>query len=54
MDEVSFQSEKAGNPDRVYMLASTSKVTFPGAGVAMIASSEKNIKYLKSDRKSVV
>jgi len=38
---------EAGNPDRVYMFSSTSKVTFPGAGVAFIASSRANIDHLK-------
>lgn len=38
---------EAGNPDRVFMFASTSKITFPGAGIAMLASSENNINGIK-------
>jgi DNA-binding transcriptional MocR family regulator len=42
------ECRKAGNPDRVFIFSSTSKVTFAGAGVAFFASSEKNIKEAKS------
>ncbi len=42
------ECEKAGNPDMVYIFASTSKVTFPGSGVSAIASSLENIKFIES------
>jgi DNA-binding transcriptional MocR family regulator len=41
------ECEKAGNPDMVFEFCSTSKITFPGSGIAALASSEKNIADIK-------
>ena len=38
---------EAGNPDMVFEFASTSKITFPGAGISVMASSADNIKYME-------
>ena len=38
--------DAAGRPNMVYEFASTSKITFPGAGISVMASSVKNIKYM--------
>lgn len=35
-----------GNPDLVFEFASTSKITLPGAGMAVMAASEANIKHM--------
>ena len=37
---------KAGNPNRPLFFASTSKITFPGAGVAVMAASDENLKQI--------
>ena len=37
---------EAGNPDMVYEFASTSKITFAGAGFSVMAASEANIAYI--------
>ncbi len=38
---------QAGRPNMVYEFASTSKITFPGAGISVMASSEENIAYMQ-------
>ncbi|MEJ9077015.1 aminotransferase class I/II-fold pyridoxal phosphate-dependent enzyme [Gordonia malaquae] len=38
-------AEEAGNPNRVYVFGSTSKITFAGAGVAFFASSKANLDW---------
>ncbi|MBK2126299.1 aminotransferase class I/II-fold pyridoxal phosphate-dependent enzyme [Fangia hongkongensis] len=40
-------AKDAGNPDRVFMYASTSKITYAGAGVAIIAANEANIAWFQ-------
>lgn len=45
--EILAECEKAGNPDMVYEFASTSKITFAGAGIAAVASSKANLDAMK-------
>ncbi len=42
------ECEKAGNPDLVFEFCSTSKISFPGSGVAAMAASESNMKVIKN------
>jgi aspartate/methionine/tyrosine aminotransferase len=41
-------AEQAGNPDRAFVFASTSKITFAGAGLGFVGSSVQNIEALGS------
>ena len=41
--EILGECVKAGNPDLVYKFTSTSKVSFPGSGIAAVASSKANL-----------
>ena len=49
--EILAECKKAGNPDLVYKFASTSKITFPGSGIASLATSPNNLKDVKKQLK---
>ncbi|MBO5372876.1 MAG: aminotransferase [Lachnospiraceae bacterium] len=45
--EILAECKAAGNPDMVYKFSSTSKISFPGSGVAAIATSANNLEDIK-------
>ena len=45
------ECKKAGHPDLVYKFGSTSKITFPGAGIAALATSPNNKKDILNQMK---
>lgn len=45
--EILEECERAGNPDLAYKFASTSKITFPGSGIAALATSVSNVEDIK-------
>ena len=46
--EILMECKKAGNPDMVYKFSSTSKISFPGSGIAALAASEANLKDVRN------
>ena len=40
-----------GNPDMVYKFSSTSKISFPGSGIASIAASDANLREIREQLK---
>lgn len=49
--ELLGECEKAGNPDICYKFISTSKVSFPGSGLAAIATSPANLRDIEKQMK---
>ena len=46
--EILMECKKAGNPDMVYKFSSTSKISFPGSGIAAIAASDANLADIRN------
>ncbi|MBQ9948946.1 MAG: aminotransferase class I/II-fold pyridoxal phosphate-dependent enzyme [Oscillospiraceae bacterium] len=42
------ECRNAGNPDMVFQFTSTSKISFPGGGLAVITASKNNIDFIKN------
>lgn len=49
--EILAECKRAGNPDLVYKFSSTSKITFPGSGIASIATSRNNLEDIERQLK---
>ncbi len=49
LDDILSLAAEYGNEDMFFMFTSTSKISFPGSGLAAIASSEKNIKRITKE-----
>ena len=49
--EILMECKKEGHPDMVYKFASTSKISFPGSGIAAIATSHNNLEDIKAQLK---
>ncbi len=49
--EILAECKRAGNPDLVYKFSSTSKITFPGSGIAALATSANNLEDVKNQLK---
>jgi aspartate/methionine/tyrosine aminotransferase len=45
--EILAECKRAGNPDMVYKFSSTSKISFPGSGIAALATSLNNLEDIK-------
>lgn len=49
--EILMECKKEGNQDMVYKFSSTSKISFPGSGIAAIAASDANLKEIREQMK---
>ena len=49
--EILMECKKEGHPDMVYKFSSTSKISFPGSGIAAIAASTENLKAIREQMK---
>ena len=49
--EILAECKRAGNPDLVYKFSSTSKISFPGSGIAAIATSRNNLEDIEKQLK---